>query len=123
MKFATATESDVGFLVLDVNVKSFAITILCLCSFNTTFYKRVVRKACMYAHLFNLIVYFLRVDFSGVKPGTLMVDSSTIDPAVSQEMALAAKEKSAVYMDAPVSGGKWLNNSSCGIPNNLLNCR
>ncbi|XP_043199004.1 3-hydroxyisobutyrate dehydrogenase, mitochondrial-like isoform X1 [Amphibalanus amphitrite] len=42
---------------------------------------------------------------SAVKPGTLMVDSSTIDPAVSQEMALAAKDKSAVYMDAPVSGG------------------
>ena len=35
-----------------------------------------------------------------------MVDSSTIDPAVSQEMALAARDKSAVYMDAPVSGGE-----------------
>ncbi|XP_037078041.1 3-hydroxyisobutyrate dehydrogenase, mitochondrial-like isoform X2 [Pollicipes pollicipes] len=42
---------------------------------------------------------------STVQPGTLMIDSSTIDPAVSQEMALAADAKSAVYMDAPVSGG------------------
>jgi len=40
-----------------------------------------------------------------VRPGTLIVDSSTIDPQVSKEMALAAQAKSAVFMDAPVSGG------------------
>ncbi|XP_010764499.1 3-hydroxyisobutyrate dehydrogenase a [Notothenia coriiceps] len=41
-----------------------------------------------------------------VKKGTLLIDSSTIDPAVSREMAVAAEKMGAVFMDAPVSGGK-----------------
>ncbi|XP_062848448.1 3-hydroxyisobutyrate dehydrogenase b [Trichomycterus rosablanca] len=40
-----------------------------------------------------------------VKKGSLLIDSSTIDPAVSKEMALAAEKTGAVFMDAPVSGG------------------
>lgn len=40
-----------------------------------------------------------------MKKGTLLIDSSTIDPAVSREMAVAAEKKGAVFMDAPVSGG------------------
>jgi len=36
----------------------------------------------------------------------LLIDSSTIDPAVSQEMSALALEKSSNYVDAPVSGGK-----------------
>ncbi|XP_007562689.1 3-hydroxyisobutyrate dehydrogenase a [Poecilia latipinna] len=40
-----------------------------------------------------------------VKKGTLLVDSSTIDPAVAREMAVAAEKMGAVFMDAPVSGG------------------
>ena len=43
--------------------------------------------------------------FSGVREGTLLIDSSTIDPAVSKEMSKLAAESSATYMDAPVSGG------------------
>lgn len=43
-----------------------------------------------------------------VKKGTLLVDSSTIDPAVAKEMAVAAEKMGAVFMDAPVSGGKVL---------------
>lgn len=35
----------------------------------------------------------------------MLIDSSTIDPAVSREMAVAAEKKGAVFMDAPVSGG------------------
>uniref|UniRef100_A0A8C7WWZ2 3-hydroxyisobutyrate dehydrogenase b n=1 Tax=Oryzias sinensis TaxID=183150 RepID=A0A8C7WWZ2_9TELE len=41
-----------------------------------------------------------------VKKGSLLIDSSTIDPAVSKEMAAAAEKQGAVFMDAPVSGGK-----------------
>ncbi|KPP78648.1 hypothetical protein Z043_101836 [Scleropages formosus] len=41
-----------------------------------------------------------------VKKGTLLIDSSTIDPSVSKEMAVAAEKMGAVFMDAPVSGGK-----------------
>ncbi|KAL2083820.1 hypothetical protein ACEWY4_019338 [Coilia grayii] len=39
-----------------------------------------------------------------VKKGSLLIDSSTIDPAVSKEMAAAADKMGAVFMDAPVSG-------------------
>lgn len=42
-----------------------------------------------------------------VKKGSLLIDSSTIDPAVSKEMAAAAEKMGAVFMDAPVSGGKF----------------
>lgn len=41
-----------------------------------------------------------------VKKGTLLIDSSTIDPAVSKEMAVAAEKMGAVFMDAPVTGGR-----------------
>uniref|UniRef100_A0A8C6V9E3 3-hydroxyisobutyrate dehydrogenase n=1 Tax=Neogobius melanostomus TaxID=47308 RepID=A0A8C6V9E3_9GOBI len=40
-----------------------------------------------------------------VKKGTLLIDSSTIDPYVSKEMAVTAEKMGAVFMDAPVSGG------------------
>lgn len=43
---------------------------------------------------------------SKVVKGTIMLDSSTIDPAVSKDMAMAAEGKGAFYLDAPVSGGK-----------------
>lgn len=43
---------------------------------------------------------------SKVVKGTIMLDSSTIDPAVSQDMAKVAEGKGAFYLDAPVSGGK-----------------
>lgn len=41
-----------------------------------------------------------------VKKGSLLIDSSTIDPAVSKEMAVATEKLGAVFMDAPVSGGE-----------------
>uniref|UniRef100_A0A8C7A4C3 3-hydroxyisobutyrate dehydrogenase n=1 Tax=Nothoprocta perdicaria TaxID=30464 RepID=A0A8C7A4C3_NOTPE len=41
-----------------------------------------------------------------VKKGSLLIDSSTIDPAVSKELAKAVEKMGAVFMDAPVSGGK-----------------
>ncbi|RUS83483.1 hypothetical protein EGW08_008733, partial [Elysia chlorotica] len=43
--------------------------------------------------------------FSTVQKGTLLLDSSTIDPSVSQDMAAKAETLGAVFMDAPVSGG------------------
>lgn len=42
-----------------------------------------------------------------VKKGSLLIDSSTIDPAVSKDMAAAAEKMGAVFMDAPVSGGTF----------------
>ena len=46
---------------------------------------------------------------STVHPGTLMVDCSTIDTSVSQAMEIVSKEKKAIYMDAPVSGGRYIH--------------
>lgn len=40
-----------------------------------------------------------------VKPGSLLLDSSTIDPSVSKEVAALAEKKGAIFMDTPVSGG------------------
>ncbi len=38
-------------------------------------------------------------------PGTLMIDSSTIDPATAREVASAAEARGLAMIDAPVSGG------------------
>lgn len=42
---------------------------------------------------------------SAARPGTLLIDMSTIDPATQQRVAAAATAKGCVYLDAPVSGG------------------
>ncbi|KAM9055604.1 LOW QUALITY PROTEIN: 3-hydroxyisobutyrate dehydrogenase, mitochondrial-like [Megaptera novaeangliae] len=40
-----------------------------------------------------------------VKKGSLLIDSGTIDPMVSKELAKEVEKMGAVFMDAPVSGG------------------
>jgi hypothetical protein len=42
---------------------------------------------------------------SGVKPGALLIDASTISPSVSRELTVAAADHDALMIDAPVSGG------------------
>ena len=42
---------------------------------------------------------------AAARKGTLCVDMSTIDPAVSRRMAAAARERGVRFLDAPVSGG------------------
>ncbi len=42
---------------------------------------------------------------SGAKPGTIIVDMSTISPATSRKVAALCAEKGVAFMDAPVSGG------------------
>lgn len=44
--------------------------------------------------------------FAGAKPGTLIVDFSSIRPDVTIELAALAKEKGFRLLDAPVSGGE-----------------
>jgi 2-hydroxy-3-oxopropionate reductase len=41
-----------------------------------------------------------------VKPGTIHIDCSTVDPAVSRELAGAGAERGLRVLDAPVSGGE-----------------
>jgi 2-hydroxy-3-oxopropionate reductase len=42
---------------------------------------------------------------TGARPGTLLIDMSTISPVVAQRVARAAAEKGCPMLDAPVSGG------------------
>jgi len=42
----------------------------------------------------------------GAKPGTILVDMSSIAPLASQEIAAQAREKGVAMLDAPVSGGE-----------------
>lgn len=44
--------------------------------------------------------------FSAMQPGTIIVESSTIAPAVAKQMAARAKELGGSMLDAPVSGGE-----------------
>jgi 2-hydroxy-3-oxopropionate reductase len=44
--------------------------------------------------------------FSTVRPGTILIDSSSISPAVARRLAGAASARGAVMLDAPVSGGE-----------------
>lgn len=39
------------------------------------------------------------------RPGTLLIDMSTVSPALSRELAAAAAGRNAAMLDAPVSGG------------------
>ena len=42
-----------------------------------------------------------------MQSGSLLIDSSTIDPAVSKDVAAIAETHGANFVDAPVSGGKY----------------
>jgi 3-hydroxyisobutyrate dehydrogenase len=42
---------------------------------------------------------------ASVSPGTLLIDSSTIDPHTAREVAAIAGKRNIVMLDAPVSGG------------------
>ena len=43
---------------------------------------------------------------AGLRPGSLVIDMSTISPIATRRFAEAVAEKGAAYLDAPVSGGQ-----------------
>jgi 2-hydroxy-3-oxopropionate reductase len=43
--------------------------------------------------------------FEGVRPGTVLIDMSTISPVVTRRLAAQAASRGAALLDAPVSGG------------------
>lgn len=49
--------------------------------------------------------FYFNTAFKYAKPGTMMIDSSTIAPAAAQNLHEEGKKKSFDYLDAPVSGG------------------
>ncbi len=44
---------------------------------------------------------------STLRPGALLIDSSTVSPALARKISMACKEKGAHFLDAPVTGGTW----------------
>ncbi|WP_139230785.1 NAD(P)-dependent oxidoreductase [Paenibacillus catalpae] len=44
--------------------------------------------------------------FGAVRPGTILIDSSTISPSLALELTSTAESKGAVFLDAPVTGSK-----------------
>jgi 2-hydroxy-3-oxopropionate reductase len=44
--------------------------------------------------------------FTAMQRGTILIDCSSISPAVTQRLARAARERGATLLDAPVSGGE-----------------
>ena len=44
--------------------------------------------------------------FAGAKPGTVVIDMSTISPDTTRELAVEAEAAELAWMDAPVSGGQ-----------------
>lgn len=44
---------------------------------------------------------------NGLKQGALLIDSSTVSPALAKKIAAACAERGADFLDAPVTGGTW----------------
>ena len=44
---------------------------------------------------------------SGLKRGSIYVDSSTVSPALEKKIAAACEERGVRFLDAPVTGGDW----------------
>jgi 3-hydroxyisobutyrate dehydrogenase len=45
--------------------------------------------------------------FPALKSGSVLIDSSTVSPALARRIAKACAEKSVTFLDAPVTGGTW----------------
>jgi 3-hydroxyisobutyrate dehydrogenase len=45
--------------------------------------------------------------FPALKSGSVLIDSSTVSPALARRIAKACAEKSVAFLDAPVTGGTW----------------
>src|SRR3977135_3226893 len=45
--------------------------------------------------------------FAGLRRGSVLVDSSTVSPALERRAAAAAAAQGAEFLDAPVTGGTW----------------
>jgi hypothetical protein len=51
---------------------------------------------------------FIHLLIRSGKKGSLLIDSSTVDPHVSRTVAAIAEAQGNVFLDAPVSGGEVL---------------
>ncbi len=44
---------------------------------------------------------------AGLRPGSILVDSSTVSPALARRVAVACAERGAEFLEAPITGGTW----------------
>ncbi|MGH9794854.1 MAG: NAD(P)-dependent oxidoreductase [Candidatus Acidiferrales bacterium] len=44
---------------------------------------------------------------AGLKPGSVLIDSSTVSPELARRAAAACAERGCEFLDAPVTGGTW----------------
>ncbi len=56
-------------------------------------------------HTVDLAVFGEGGVAEGAKPGTLIIDMSTIDPEATKDLAARAAEKGLRWVDSPLSGG------------------
>ncbi len=42
-----------------------------------------------------------------MRPGTLLIDCSTVSPALERQVSAACAKRSIAFLDAPVTGGTW----------------
>ena len=45
--------------------------------------------------------------FAGLRPGSLLIESSTVSPGLEKRAAAAATAKGSEFLEAPVTGGTW----------------
>lgn len=45
--------------------------------------------------------------FAGLRSGALLIDSSTVSPALARRISAACVDRGAAFLDAPVTGGTW----------------
>jgi 3-hydroxyisobutyrate dehydrogenase len=53
-----------------------------------------------------MLCIFIYLHIRSVKKGTVLIDSSTVDPDVSKTVAATAEAQGTLFLDAPVSGGE-----------------
>ena len=44
---------------------------------------------------------------AGLRPGSILVDSSTVSPTLARRVAAACAERGAEFLEAPITGGTW----------------
>jgi 3-hydroxyisobutyrate dehydrogenase-like beta-hydroxyacid dehydrogenase len=44
---------------------------------------------------------------AGLRPGSVLIDSSTVSPALERRIATACAERGCEFLEAPVTGGTW----------------
>ncbi len=53
------------------------------------------------------VLFGARGAIQGLRPGSTLVDSSTVSPELARQIAAACAERGVDFLDAPVTGGTW----------------